>query len=126
MSLNLLTHPKEKLLLIDLAPLHPVPKIIPPMEQQLPNESLKFWNGVTKAIVNKQYSLATSLKQEIEERQRQKAKEREEAGKEWQPRFFTGRITPAGRPDLTPDGERALKQAQEGRWELEESRELGA
>jgi hypothetical protein len=34
--------------------------------------------------VNKQYGLATTLKQELEEKQREKAKERKEGGKEWQ------------------------------------------
>ncbi|KAF2278352.1 uncharacterized protein EI97DRAFT_486488 [Westerdykella ornata] len=116
----------EKILLIDLHPLHPVPKVIPPMEQQLPNESLKFWNNVTNAILNKQYSLATSLKQEIEERQRAKAAERKAQGKEWQPRFFTGAVTPVGKPNLTEEGEKALKGLHEGRYELEPNKELGA
>jgi len=34
-----------------------------------------------------QFSRATTLKQELEERQRAKAKEREESGVEWQPSF---------------------------------------
>lgn len=116
----------EKILLIDLQPLHPAPKLIPPMDQQLPNESRKFWAKVTDAIVSKQYSLATTLKQEIEERQRQKAAERKEKGSEWQPRFFTGAVTPAGRPDLTRDGEEALRGLHEGKFELRENEELGA
>jgi hypothetical protein len=74
----------EKILLLDLNPLYPVPKTVPPMEQQLPNESRKFWNGVTQAILNKQYGLATQLKQELEERQRKKAAERKEKDVEWQ------------------------------------------
>jgi hypothetical protein len=74
----------EKILLIDLNPLHPVPKTIPPIEQQCRNESRRFWDGVTKAIVNKQYGLATTLKQELEEKQREKAKERKEKEMEWQ------------------------------------------
>ncbi|KAF2011639.1 hypothetical protein BU24DRAFT_436026 [Aaosphaeria arxii CBS 175.79] len=116
----------EKILLIDLNPLHPVPKIIPPIEQQLPNESRKFWEGVTNAIVGKQYGLATTLKQEIEERQRGKAAERKAANTEWQPRFFTGALTPVGKPDLTPDGEEALKGLHEDNYELAPNKELGA
>ncbi|PSN62421.1 hypothetical protein BS50DRAFT_118320 [Corynespora cassiicola Philippines] len=116
----------EKILLIDLNPLFPVPKTIPPLEAQLPNESRKFWEGVTNAIVGKQYSLATTLKQEIEERQRQKAAERKAANKEWQPRFFKGALTPVGKPDLTEDGEVALKRLHEDDWTLEENKELGA
>lgn len=96
------------------------------MEEQLPNESRKFWEGVTDAIVNKQYSLATTLKQEIEERQRAKAAERKAEDKEWQPRFFTGAVTPIGKPDLTEDGEEALKGLHETRFALAENKEYGA
>ncbi|KAH7110082.1 oxysterol-binding protein-like protein [Dendryphion nanum] len=116
----------EKLLLIDLNPLFPIPKIVPPMEQQLPNESRKFWDGVTNAIVNKQYALATTLKQEIEEKQRNKAAERKTEEKEWQPRFFTGALTPVGKPDLTADGEVALKGLHDAKFDLEVNKEYGA
>lgn len=69
----------------------------------------------------RQFSRATTLKQEIEERQRVKARQREEAGIEWHPRFFTGSVTPLGRPELTDDGRDALRNLHEGRWELAES-----
>lgn len=117
---------QEKHLIIDLNPLFPIPKVIPPMEEQLPNESLKFWEGVTNAIVGRQYNQATTLKTEIEEKQRQKAAERKEANKEWQPRFFTGAVTPIGRPDLTADGEIALKGLHEENYKLEPNKEYGA
>ncbi|ORY12782.1 oxysterol-binding protein-like protein [Clohesyomyces aquaticus] len=116
----------EKILLIDLNPLFPVPKIVPPIEEQLPNESRKFWEGVTNAIVNKQYSMATTLKQEIEEKQRAKAAERQAANKQWQPRFFTGAVTPVGKPDLTPDGEEVLKGLHKDDYKLAPNVELGA
>jgi len=122
----LLTFAQEKILLIDLNPLFPLPKNIPPIEEQLPNESRKFWDGVTNAIVNKQYSLATTLKQEIEEKQRAKAAERKSENREWQPRFFTGALTPVGKPDLTRDGEEALKGLHEDRFTLEPSKENAA
>jgi hypothetical protein len=111
---------------MDLSPLRVAPKILPPTEKQLPNESLRFWSGVTDAIVSKQFSRATSLKQELEERQREKAKEREEAGTTWQPRFFTGAVTPLGKPELTEEGREVLKEMQEQRWELKESAVTGA
>ncbi|KNG47547.1 oxysterol-binding protein [Stemphylium lycopersici] len=116
----------EKNLIIDLAPLDPVAKIVPPIDQQLPNESLKFWDGVTNAIVGKQYGVATNLKTEIEEKQRQKAAERKAADREWQPRFFTGAVTPVGKPDLTKDGEEALKRLHEENYELSPGQEYGA
>lgn len=117
---------QEKLLLIDLDPLFPMPKNVPPLEDQLPNESRKFWDAVTNAIVNKQYSLATTLKQEIEEKQRAKAAERKSENREWQPRFFTGALTPVGKPDLTPDGQEALRGLHEDRFHLEPNKENGA
>ncbi|KAF2129912.1 hypothetical protein P153DRAFT_385145 [Dothidotthia symphoricarpi CBS 119687] len=116
----------DKHLIIDLNPLFPLPKSVPPLDQQLSNESLKFWEGVTSAIVNKQFGLATTLKQEIEEKQRQKAAERKTADKEWKPRFFTGTVTPAGKPDLTKEGEEALRGLHEERYQLQPGTENGA
>jgi hypothetical protein len=85
-----ITKTTEKIILIDLNPLFPVPKICPPMEEQLPNESRKFWDGVTVAILNKQFGLATTLKTELEEKQRAKAAERKEKNTDWQVRFRPG------------------------------------
>lgn len=106
--------------LIDLSPLSLTPKIIPPMSQQLPNESLRFWSGVTEAITSKQYSKATGLKQELEEEQRVKTAARKEQGVEWKPRFFTAATTPLGRPELTSEGQETLRKLEAGSWELEE------
>ena len=96
------------------------------MEAQLPNESLRFWSSVTEAITARQFSRATSLKTELEERQRAKAKEREETNAEWQPRFFVGAVTPLGKPELTEDGKEVLKGLQGGNWALEENKMYGA
>lgn len=81
---------------------------------------------MTNAIVGKQFSLATTLKTEIEEKQRTKAAERKAADKEWQPRFFTGAVTPVGRPDLTADGEEALKGLHAENYKLAENKEYAA
>lgn len=105
---------------MDLGPLSVEPKLLPPASFQLPNESLKFWAGVTEAIKGKQFSRATTLKQEIEEKQREKARSRDKDGAEWQPRFFTGAVTPLGRPELTSDGKEVLEKLQKGEWELAE------
>ncbi|KAJ5454277.1 Oxysterol-binding protein-like protein 1 [Penicillium daleae] len=120
------TGSKEPRLLIDITPLHPVDKILPPAEQQLPNESLKFWGQVTNAILDKQFTEATRIKQEIEERQRQKAAERKEKQEEWQPRFFIGAVTPLGKPELTEEGQKALEGVRTGNYALEESTVQGA
>jgi hypothetical protein len=113
-------------LIIDLEPLFPATKVVPPLEEQLPNESRRFWQHVTNAIVSKQYSHATGLKHVIEDRQRQKAAERKASDTEWQPRFFTGVFTPVGKPELTPDGEIALKGLQSDDYKLEENKVYGA
>jgi len=117
---------ETQILLIDLNPLSVAPKLLPPDAQQLPNESLKFWSSVTNAINSRQYSLATNLKQEIEERQRQKAKDRETEEIEWHPRFFTDAMQADGKPELTEEGQIVLKGLQDGAFELKESAVTGA
>ncbi|CAF9911145.1 MAG: hypothetical protein GOMPHAMPRED_007322 [Gomphillus americanus] len=116
----------EPVLLIDLDPLIPEAKTIPPEADQLPNESKRFWKDVTQAIVSKQYETGNKLKQDIEKRQRDKAAERKEASREWRPRFFTGAVTPVGRPDLTDDGRRAIDGLGKGDYKLTENEEYGA
>lgn len=111
---------------MDVNPLFPVQKIVPPMEQQLPNESRKFWADVTDAITTKQWSKATAEKQALEERQRGKAADRKLRNSEWTPRFFTAATTPAGRPELTEEGKRAIQGLNVGDYRLEPSAETGA
>ncbi|KAL4923276.1 putative oxysterol binding protein (Orp8) [Aspergillus undulatus] len=116
----------EPQLLIDIAPLFPVAKSLPPDESQLSNESRKFWSGVTEAILDKRYSQATKLKVEIEDRQRQRAAERQEKNEEWKPRFFTGAVTPLGKPALSDEGLKALEGLRTEQYHLEESEVKGA
>ncbi|KAL9590569.1 MAG: hypothetical protein Q9203_000621 [Teloschistes exilis] len=116
---------KDSQLLIDLNPLWPTPKIIPPENQQLPTESRRFWHGVTEAILNKQYGQATKVKQDLEERQREKATARKDNGVEFEPRFFTQALMSNGKPELNEEGRRALKALQENNFHLEENAETG-
>ncbi|THC89265.1 hypothetical protein EYZ11_011285 [Aspergillus tanneri] len=116
----------EPRLLIDITPLSPVPKTVPSNDNQLSNESRKFWSKVTEAILDKKYGQATRFKQEIEERQRQKAAERQARNEIWQPRFFTGAVTPLGKPELTEEGRKALEGLHMENYELEESERKGA
>ena len=109
----------DRPLLIDVNPLFPAPKEVPPLEQQLPNESRKFWSGVTEAINTRQYGQATKLKQELEERQREKAAKRKAENVEWKPRFFTENLKPIGKPDLNEVGKAALKGLEQGDYKLE-------
>ncbi|KAG0132968.1 hypothetical protein HOY82DRAFT_642002 [Tuber indicum] len=116
----------EKHLLIDLDPLFPEPKTCPPPNAMLPNESRKMWEGVTEAIHARDYSRATQLKSEIEERQREKAAARAAEGVEWKPRFFEAPALAAGRPRLSVDGEKALKGLHTGDYKLEPAAVTGA
>lgn len=114
------SHPPEKrITIIDIAPLSVAPKSLPPMEKQLPHESLKLWGGVTDAIVAKQFAKATTVKQELEEAQREKARERERAGVEFQPFFFEQITGNGGKPDLTEQGREVLRRAQQEDWSME-------
>lgn len=116
----------EPRLLIDIAPLFPQPKTVPPEEYQLPNESRKFWSNVTSAILDKRYNQATKHKQEIEERQRQRAAERKEKNETWQPRFFVGATAESGKPELTEEGYKTLEGLRSSEYKLEESSVKGA
>ena len=81
---------------------------------------------MTAAITSKEFSQATKLKQAIEQRQRDRVEARRATNTEWRPRFFTGAVTPVGRPDLTDDGRAALKGLEADDFHLEEKAELGA
>ncbi|KAI9798566.1 MAG: hypothetical protein M1833_004703 [Piccolia ochrophora] len=117
--------PGEKHLLVDLNPLFPAQKIVPPPENQLPNESRRFWSEVTAAIHARQFSKATVVKQQLEERQREKTATRAAKGEGWTPRFFIVQGKTGGRPDLTEEGREALRRMQRGDFVLEEGENGG-
>ncbi|KAK4160102.1 putative oxysterol-binding protein [Cladorrhinum sp. PSN259] len=111
--------PEEQVTIIDIAPLNVAPKVLPPQEKQLPNESLQLWRGVTNAILSKQFSKATTVKQELEEAQREKARQRESKGETWTPVFFEQATDKTGIPSLTEKGREVLKRAQSGNWDMD-------
>jgi hypothetical protein len=115
----------EKQLLIDLQPLMPVPKIVPPPESQLPNESRELWKEVTTAITEKRYNDATRIKQDLEQAQRDKAAKRQAQNIEYKPRFFTSVTEASGKPDLSDDGRQALDGMKNTSFRLEVKPEPG-
>lgn len=117
---------KDRILFVDLAPLFPTLKTCPPPDTQLPNESRRFWHDVTDSILAKQYSKATTSKQELEERQRQKAAQRKAQSKSWNPMFFAGAMEPRARPELSARGRDAMLGMQSGRYDLQPPEEYGA
>ena len=73
---------QESRLLIDLASLAVLPKHVRPIESQLPNESHRLWEHVTKNLLSKNYDEATRVKQAIEQKQRDDAAARKSKGEE--------------------------------------------
>ncbi|KAI9901190.1 hypothetical protein N3K66_003007 [Trichothecium roseum] len=105
--------------IIDIGPLSVAPKVVPPQESQAPNESLRFWSGVTNAITAKEFSKATNVKVELEEAQREKARQREKDNVTWEPVFFKHITGNGGKPDLTDKGREVLNRAQNAEWNLD-------
>lgn len=93
--------------------------MVPPQESQAPNESLRFWSGVTNAITAKEFSKATNVKVELEEAQREKARQREKDNVTWEPVFFKHITGNGGKPDLTDKGREVLNRAQNAEWNLD-------
>ena len=118
--------PANKQLLIDLTPLMPVPKICPPPDEQLSNESRKFWTDLTAALTERRYNDANKVKQDIEQRQRDKAAERQEKKTIWKPRFFTEATEEGGQPHLSEEGQLLLAGMQKKDFKLKESEVLAA
>ena len=116
----------KKQLLVDLVPMMPVPKICPPPEEQLPNESRRFWQELTVALQEKRYSDANRIKQVIEQNQRDKTAERKTSNVEWKPRFFTEVTEPEGQPHLTEDGKQTIAGLQKKDFKLKENELVGA
>lgn len=78
-----------------------------------------MWAEVTNAIQARQFSRATAIKQALEEKQREKARERDRNNNPFVPIFF-GQVTGnGGRPELTDRGRELLRRAQERNWSLE-------
>ncbi|GAA5899702.1 hypothetical protein JCM8208_004539 [Rhodotorula glutinis] len=79
---------KGKEVLFDATKADVVQKSVSPEHQQAANESRRLWTKVTAAIKAKDLDAATDAKTEIEDAQREAAREREARGEQWQPRFF--------------------------------------
>jgi oxysterol-binding protein-related protein 9/10/11 len=66
--------------LLDLTTLRVIPKVVRPLEKQLPDESRKLWVRVTTNLLEKEFSDATKEKVKIEQKQRDDAAERKRKG----------------------------------------------
>ncbi|KAG9125432.1 hypothetical protein FRC07_007626, partial [Ceratobasidium sp. 392] len=95
--------------LIDLSNLAVMPKHVRPIESQLPNESHRLWEHVTKNLLSKNYNEATRVKQGIEQKQRDDAAARKANGEEFVPVYFEPDIS-TGQPVLTAEGRKAVEE----------------
>ncbi|KAH7882303.1 hypothetical protein F5I97DRAFT_343960 [Phlebopus sp. FC_14] len=95
--------------LVDLSTLQVVPKVVRPLEKQLPHESRKLWENVTAKLLNKEYGDATRHKLAIEQKQRDEANERKRNGQVFIPRYFEENMS-SGTPTLTADGWKAVEE----------------
>lgn len=116
----------KKQLLVDLVPMMAVPKICPPPEEQLPNESRRFWKDLTAAIMEKRFGDANRIKQTIEQSQRDHTAERKTENIEWKARFFTENTELGGQPHLSDDGRLTMDGMQKKEFVLKENELMGA
>jgi hypothetical protein len=79
---------KDAELFIDVNALHTIKKQVKPISQQEANESRRLWKEVTAGLKFNDIDKATSAKQTLEQKQRDEAKERKEAGLEWRTKLF--------------------------------------
>jgi len=95
--------------LVDLEKLQVVPKVVRPLEKQLPRESRRLWENVTSKLHAKEYGDATKHKQTIEQQQRDEASERKRKGEVFIPAYFDWDFI-SGIPELTEEGRKAVEE----------------
>ncbi|KAI0341339.1 hypothetical protein BDW22DRAFT_1396871 [Trametopsis cervina] len=95
--------------LLDLSQLQVIPKSVRPLDEQLPTESRKLWENVTKNLLNKQYGDANKFKHAIEQKQRDDAAERKRKGTKFIPKYFA-EDWEDGIPTVLPEGRAAMEE----------------
>ncbi|XP_008195979.1 oxysterol-binding protein-related protein 9 isoform X2 [Tribolium castaneum] len=73
---------------IDVNALEIIKKKVKPISQQEINESRRLWKEVTAGLKFNDIDKATTAKQTLEQKQRDEAKDRKEAGIEWRTKLF--------------------------------------
>src|ERR1700722_319858 len=72
--------PGDYTTLLDLSMMKVIPKMVRPLDKQLPRESRRLWDNVTTRLLRKEFGDATKEKVAIEQRQRDEAAERKRQG----------------------------------------------
>lgn len=75
-------------MLFDATHARHTPPTVRPLEEQGEGESQKLWHKTVVAINEQNHEAATDEKTKIEDRQREAAAKRQQAGTEWQPKLF--------------------------------------
>ncbi|THH30565.1 hypothetical protein EUX98_g3621 [Antrodiella citrinella] len=106
--------------LLDLSTLHVIPKMVRPLEKQMPTESRKMWEKVTTNLLSKDYSEATRHKLIIEQKQRDDAALMKQKNQTFVPVYFDGNLDD-GIPVMTEAGRKALEEEfhEDGEYPLE-------
>lgn len=87
----------QKKLLFDATHAKHSPPLSRPIEEQGERESQRLWLSTCRAVHVMDHEKATTEKAKIEDRQREEARKREEAGEDWKPKLFR-------RVDASPGG----------------------
>lgn len=82
---------------------HSTPRVRP-MDEQAERESQRLWAMTVKAVKERNHEMATDEKTKIEDRQREEATERANAGLEWHPRLFRRIEAASSGPDEGEEG----------------------
>ncbi|KAM0791001.1 hypothetical protein ACM66B_004301 [Microbotryomycetes sp. NB124-2] len=110
----------EERTLIDMVPLAVQPKTVAPLSEQDELETRRVWEPVSKALLDKDFSLASKNKQALEQKQRDKAAERKKNDEVYRPRFFEPEPDQLdewdGRPRLTEQGREAIEAMFKANW----------
>lgn len=77
----LLQEPEE---FVDVHKLKIVKKVVRPISQQFENESRKLWKDVTAGLKYNDIEKATQAKADLEQKQRDEAKDRKQSSAEWE------------------------------------------
>ncbi|KAK4048099.1 hypothetical protein OIV83_004969 [Microbotryomycetes sp. JL201] len=129
--------------LIDMVPLAVQPKVVAPLSEQDELETRRVWEPVSKALLDKDFGLASKNKQTLEQKQRDQAAERKKNNEvsvcrdaerslrvltgisflldnSYKPRFFESEPDQVeewdGRPRLTQQGKEAIEDLFKADW----------
>lgn len=79
---------EREMIFLDRKDMIEPPKIVEPVARQHSMESRRVWHDLSYGLITHDYDFATKSKISVEEAQRARAKERSQAGRQWEPKNF--------------------------------------